>query len=87
MQTKFKIKRKGSGQYDTSYTLVPGAPVGDDDPDPSEFDLYNLDEDVVNHVPYEAQARFFGMSQSAASTDESSDDDEVEEDDDGDGFW
>lgn len=55
----FKIRRTGSGQYDTSYTLTPAGVPGE----PKAADL-NADDmvdvnDIVNHVPYEEQEEFF----------------------------
>ena len=55
----FKIRRKGSGQYDTEYTLtpagVPGEPKVDEIGAENVIDL----DDVLNHVPYAEQEEFF----------------------------
>ena len=62
---RFKIKRTGSGQYDTQYTLTP---IGLVDPvDTSDLQLAEWDK-VLNHVPYDQQEEYF-------RGDESDDDD------------
>ena len=55
----FKIRRKGSGQYDTEYTLTPAGVPGD--PKVDEVGAENvIDIDtVLNHVPYAEQEDFF----------------------------
>lgn len=59
----FKIRRKGSGQYDTEYTLTPAGVPGD----PVEIDpekLVDIDT-LLNHVPYEEQEEFFRGEQAS----------------------
>jgi hypothetical protein len=61
----FRIKRKGAGQKDTSYTLTPGP----DDVTPydvTQYELYDLDK-VVNDVPYDEQEKFFNGEQVPAN--------------------
>lgn len=71
---KFKIKRTGSGMEDTAYTLMPaGTPT--DPIDASEYELYDF-EKVLNHVPYEEQAAFFGYEEADEESDEGDSDDD-----------
>lgn len=53
----FKIRRTGSGQYDTSYTLTPAGVPGDPK-DVSAEDIIDIN-DVLQHVPYADQEEFF----------------------------
>jgi len=54
---EFKIKRQGSGQTDTSYTLIPQDK--DDTPyNVSQHEMFDL-EKVVFQVPFDEQARYF----------------------------
>lgn len=68
----FKMKRKGSGQTDTAYTLTPG-PFDKTPYDVTQHELINLDA-CVRDVPYEDQPAFYAGGQSQAPVqDESSD--------------
>jgi hypothetical protein len=69
--TKWRFKRKGSGQFDTEYSLTP---IGTyDDPVPvDDLDLVDF-EVVLNRVPYAEQQEFFRGSETDEDS-ESSDD-------------
>lgn len=55
----FKISRTGSGQFDTSYSLVPaGAPSKPLDREENGLKVPDLDK-LLMHVPYERQRAFF----------------------------
>jgi hypothetical protein len=56
---QFKYSRKGSGQYDTVYSLTP-LDRNDDLPDVTEYEVPDLNQ-FVNHIPYEDQARYLGL--------------------------
>lgn len=66
----FKISRTGSGQFDTSYSLVPAGPAGE----PLDREKHGLEipdfEKVLMHVPYERQRDFFLGDGSAAEEEE-----------------
>ena len=66
----FKIRRKGSGQYDTEYSLVPagvpGEPKAGNDVKPDQ--LVDIDT-LLNHVPYEEQEEFFRGEENKPSGD------------------
>lgn len=68
----FKISRTGSGQFDTSYSLVPAGPGGE----PLSREKYGLEipdfEKVLMHVPYERQRDFFLGDGSASEEEEES---------------
>lgn len=68
----FKLKRKGSGQTDTSYTLTP-LDKDDFEYDASQHELFDL-EKVVYMVPFESQEKYLGGGFGQA---ESTGDDEV----------
>lgn len=55
----WKIKRKGSGFNDTSYTLTKLAAVPADAKKLSEFELVNIEEKVLREVPYDQQEAFY----------------------------
>lgn len=58
----FKIKRTGSGQTDTSYSLMSGAPSKEN---VEEFELYDLDK-VLRQVPYaDQEAHYLGGEEPA----------------------
>lgn len=69
--------RKGSGQYDTTYSLTP-LDKDDNLPSAEEFEVPDLDSSV-NHVPYASQRSYLGLDRSGAGIDAteggSSDDD------------
>lgn len=65
----FRLTRKGKGQTDTSYTMMPGK-VDDSKYDVSQHELYDL-EKVVMQVPYDQQAEFFGGGNAAPAADSS----------------
>lgn len=75
-QQRFKLTRTGAGFNNTSYSLMPKGPLSDDDPEPSELDTFDLDE-VVNHVPYESQPKFYKVDDEDVSTGDVDDDGEV----------
>lgn len=53
----FKLKRKGSGQKDTEYTLVPGK-FDEEKYDSSQHELVDLNN-CVRDIPYEEQEKFY----------------------------
>lgn len=55
----FKITRKGSGFNDTSYGVVALKEIPADAKDISEFELYNIKEDVLREVDYAQQEAFY----------------------------
>lgn len=58
----FKIRRKGSGQFDTEYTLTPaGVPGTPKAADLDADDVVDIDS-VLKHVPYDEQEEFFRPS-------------------------
>lgn len=64
----FKIRRVGSGQFDTSYTLTPAGVPGEKK-DVDAEDIIDLDT-VLRHVPYEEQEEFFrGEDKNEAKSD------------------
>jgi hypothetical protein len=71
----FKMKRTGSGQTDTSYTLTPGK-EDDVQYDVTQHELFDLDN-VVREVPYDDQEKFYlggeQQQQAAPSGDSGSD--------------
>ena len=55
----FRISRTGSGQFDTSYSLVPaGAPGESLDREANGLEVPDIDK-LLMHVPYERQRGFF----------------------------
>lgn len=70
-QNSFRIKRNGAGFSNTSYNLV--ILPNKDDEDLSKHELYDLETICTRKVPYEEQAKFFGISEKPES-------DEPEED-------
>lgn len=57
--------RKGSGQYDTTYSLSP-LDRDDDLPEASQYDVPDL-EQFVNRIPYADQRRYLGLDRPAAA--------------------
>lgn len=55
----FKITRRGSGFNDTSYSILPIDVLPKSAADLSEFELYNVKEDVLVEVPYNQQEAFY----------------------------
>lgn len=68
----WKITRKGTGFNDTKYTLTKLKEVPEDAKALSEFELYNIREDVLTEVPYIEQRAFYfrGMEQAPESEEE-----------------
>lgn len=66
----FKLKRKGSGQTDTSYTLTP-LDKDDFEYDVTQHELFDL-EKVVYMVPFESQEKYLGggLQQTEAASDD-----------------
>jgi hypothetical protein len=63
----FKIKRKGSGQTDTSYLLTP---LGAHDKNVEDYEVFDLDQ-AVRNVPYAQQAaHFFGGTGGGAAAED-----------------
>lgn len=62
----FKLKRKGAGRTDTSYTLTP-LDKDDFEYDVTQHELFDL-EQVVWQVPYEKQSAYFGGDESSEGT-------------------
>lgn len=59
---EWRLKRKGAGQNDTTYTFMPKAP--DSKPfDFTGFEPYDL-EKIVPTIPYEEQKAYFGYTDS-----------------------
>lgn len=67
---KFKFKRTGSGQYDTTYSLMPSGAPDKEPRDPTQYDLFDLEKVAVRHVPYEAQEQYFGGAPESPDEDE-----------------
>lgn len=64
----FKITRKGSGFNDTSYGVVALKELPAEAKDVSEFELYNIKEDVLRDVDYAQQEAFYrGNSQNTVT--------------------
>lgn len=59
LATFWKITRKGNNFNDTSYTLTKLKEVPAKAKAVSEFELYNIKEDVLREVPYAQQAAFY----------------------------
>jgi len=58
-ENQFRIKRNGGGFNNTSYSLVVLPNKADEDV--SHYELYNLEEVCTRSVPYEEQAKFYGV--------------------------
>ena len=58
----FRMKRHGSGFNNTSYNLIPLP--GESDIDVESYELFDLEKVCTRKVPYEEQAKFFGLDQS-----------------------
>lgn len=65
----WKIKRTGSGQTTTSYTLTP-LDKDDFEYDPTQHEIYDL-EKVVYEVPYENQEAYYNVNQTQVKTEAS----------------
>jgi len=55
----FKISRKGSGFNDTQYSVTPLKEIPADAKALSEFELYDVKEDVLVEVPFAQQEAFY----------------------------
>ena len=69
-KTVFSIKRIGSGT-DTSYSLFPVKQ--DEDFDPEQYELFDLEQAAVRKVPYAEQQAFFNGGSSEAYNEDSED--------------
>lgn len=65
----FKITRKGSDYNDTSYSVLALKELPKDAKGLDEFELYNIQDDILVEVPYAQQEAFYyrGVSTSAAN--------------------
>ena len=64
-ENQFRIKRNGGGFNNTSYSLV--AMPNKAEEDVSHYELYDLEAICTRSVPYEEQAKFYGVEGSDES--------------------
>lgn len=62
----FRLRRSGSDMSSTSYTLLPLP--GESDVDAESYELFDLSKVAVRDVPYEDQAKFFGLEEAESDT-------------------
>lgn len=63
----WRLKRTGTGKDDTTYTFYP---KGEDTKPfkwPADLEVYDIEKDILRHVPYDEQAQFYGFGNEVAA--------------------
>ena len=66
----FKVKRNGTG-LKTSWTLTALKELGSDEKDVEEFEIFDIEENVLRHVPYARQQAAYHWGMDSPSSNES----------------
>jgi hypothetical protein len=74
----FKITRKGNEFNDTSYGITVLKEIPEDAKPLSEFELYNVEDDILTEVPYAQQESFYHKGLDLSSSEEEEEQPKVE---------